>query len=96
MDEITCSNCGRPAHIERGHFPFIRQEGLKVNLYDIELIVCRACGNIDPIIPRLNDLMGTIAAAIVSKPYRLNDSEVRFLRNYLGTTGNAFPRASLS
>ncbi len=92
VDEISCNNCGQPAHIERGDFPFIRQGGLNVNLYDIELIVCKACGNIDPIIPKLNDLMRTITAAIVSKPYRLTGAEARFLRKHLGMTGDAFSR----
>jgi len=92
MDEITCNNCGQPAHIERGDFPFIRQEGLNVHLYDLDLVVCQACGNVDPVIPRLNDLMRTIAAAIVSKPYRLTGAEVRFLRKHLEMTGDACSR----
>ena len=92
VEEITCSKCGQPAHGERGDFLFIRQQGLNVNLCDIELIVCKACGNIDPIIPRLNDLMRAIAAAIVSKPYRLTGSEARFLRKHLQMTADAFSR----
>jgi DNA-binding transcriptional regulator YiaG len=93
VDEITCSNCGQPAHIERGDFPFIRQDGLNVHLYDLDLVVCQACGNVDPIIPRLNDVMRAIAQRIVSKRYRLTGAEVRFLRKYIAATAEVFSRS---
>ena len=92
MDQITCSNCGQPAHIERGDFAFICQEGLNVHLYDLDLVVCQACGNVDPVIPRLNEVMRAIAQRIVSKRYRLTGAEVRFLRKHIGMTAEVFSR----
>ncbi len=89
---LICSHCGQRAHIERSDFPFIEQTGLRVYLYDIEVIVCKACGNRDPIIPRVNDLMRTVAAAIVAKPYRMTGAEARFLRKHLEMTGEVFAR----
>lgn len=89
---VCCSNCGQPAKKQRGDFPLIEQEGLQVRLYDADLIVFDACGNVDPIIPRMNDLMRAISAAIISKPYRITGAETRFLRKYLGMTGEQFSR----
>jgi len=90
MMKHTCSNCGSEAHVERGNYVF-KESGLKrVVLQGIELIRCPKCGNEDPIIPRMNDLMRALALATVSKPYRLTGEELRFLRKYLGITAEQF------
>lgn len=88
--KTTCSNCGQPAEIQKGDFPFIRQPGLNVHLYDVDLIVCSACGNVDPVIPKVNEVLRRIAEAIVEKKYRMTGAEVRFLRKYLGMTAEQF------
>ena len=36
--------------------------------------------------------MSTLARAVISKPYRLNGAEVRFLRKHLGKTGEDFSK----
>jgi len=90
MTAVTCSNCGRPAEIQKGDFPFIREPGLKVHLYDVDLIVCQACGNVDPVIPKVNEILRKIAEAIVEKKYRMTGAEVRFLRKFLGMTAGQF------
>jgi putative zinc finger/helix-turn-helix YgiT family protein len=92
MTAPTCSNCGQPAEIQKGDFPFIRQPGLNVHLYDVDLIVCPECGNIDPVIPKVNEVLRKIAEAIVGKKYRMTGAEVRFLRKYLGMTAEQFCR----
>ncbi len=92
MENIECTNCGADARVVRGSYDFV-ESGLKyVRLQDIELIVCDRCGNIDPIIPRVNDLMRTLAVAVIAKPYRLAGDEIRFLRKYLRMTGDEFAR----
>jgi len=56
------------------------------------LIRCNQCGNEDPIIPQLNELMRVLALAVVKKPCPLNGEEVRFLRKFLKMTGEEFGR----
>ncbi len=90
--KIECTNCGSTARIVRGNYNF-SESGLKgVRLQGIERIVCGQCGNVDPIIPRLNELMRLLALAVIAKPYRLTGEEIRFLRKYLRMTGDEFGR----
>jgi len=92
VGEVRCSNCSEPAKIAHGNYQF-KESGLEnVVLCGIELIQCDHCGNEDPIIPGMDDLFRTIALALVTKPYRLAGEEVRFLRKYMGLTGDGFSR----
>lgn len=92
MRKEKCSKCEVGARVNRGSYRF-RESGLPhVTLHGIEIIRCPACGNEDPIIPRLNRLMQVIALGVVNKPYRLRGEEIRFLRKYLGKTGQEFSR----
>ena len=56
----------------------------------IEVIRCAKCGNRDPIIPRVNDLMRLLALAVVAMPQKLAGEEVRFLRKSLKMSGDEF------
>ncbi|MEK7408316.1 MAG: hypothetical protein AAB225_24860, partial [Acidobacteriota bacterium] len=87
-----CSACGARARIVRASYAFTESGIQRVVLQGIELIRCEKCGNEDPIIPRVNDLMRTLACAVVSKPYRLEGQDVRFLRKYVRMTGEEFAR----
>ena len=90
MRKEQCSKCGKEARVTRGSYRF-RESGLpNVILQGIEIIQCPACGNEDPIILRLNRLMRVLALSLVSKPYRLRGEDIRFLRKYLGKTGEEF------
>jgi putative zinc finger/helix-turn-helix YgiT family protein len=92
MSNAECSACGTPAKVIRSNYEFV-ESGLKhVTLQGIELVHCDKCGNEDPIIPHVNALMRALAQAVVCKPYRLQGQEVRFLRTYLGMTGEQFAR----
>jgi len=75
-----------------GNYEFVESGLNRVTLQGIELIDCDKCGNQDPIIPHVNDLMRALARAVVCQPYRLQGQEVRFLRKYLGMNGEAFAR----
>ena len=90
MKRAECSNCSADARIVRGSRPFKETALPNVILRDVEIIRCDECGNEDPIIPHVNDLMRTLALAVVAQPYRLSGSEVRFLRKYLKKTGDQF------
>jgi putative transcriptional regulator len=86
----TCSNCGKTARHTRGNYLF-RESGLKnIVLVNAEIIKCDKCGNEDPIITRLDDVLKTIALAIVNKPCALFGEEIRYLRKYLGMSGDTF------
>jgi DNA-binding transcriptional regulator YiaG len=87
--EWECSNCGAPATVARGEYQFT-ESGLNVLLIGVELIKCRKCGNKDPIIPDMADLMRCIALAVVEKPWNLSGAEVRYLRKYLKMTAAEF------
>lgn len=90
MRTVECSACGAPAKIMRGSYEF-KECGLRrVVLESIDLIRCGKCKNVDPIIPRLNELMRVVALALIRKPFGLVGQEVRFLRKYLGMTGEEF------
>jgi DNA-binding transcriptional regulator YiaG len=89
MNKHQCSNCDKDAKVVRGSYAF-KESGLNVVLQGIELIRCKYCGNEDPIIPRVNDLMRTIAVAVICKPYQLRGEDIRFLRKYLRMTGAEF------
>src|SRR5580658_3051443 len=88
MRRETCSVCGASVVVVKGKFPF-NQIGLPVLLQGIDLVRCD-CGNTDPIIENVNDLMDVIARAIVSKDTPLTGHEVRFLRKYVGKSAKEF------
>ena len=87
-----CSDCGKEARVERGTYRF-RESGLdNVVLKGIEIVKCSACGNEEPIIPNLDGLLRVLAVAIVTNRLPLAGAEVRFLRKYLGMSGEQFAR----
>jgi DNA-binding transcriptional regulator YiaG len=88
MRKEICSICGDSAPVTKGKFRF-GQVGVPITLVNIDLIRCE-CGNTDPIIENVNDLMDVIARALVSKHRPLTGSEVRFLRKYLGKSAKEF------
>ena len=85
-----CTNCGSTARNVRGNYLF-RESGLNnVVLKNIEIVKCDECGNEDPIIRKLNDVMRVLALAVIEKPYPLVGEEIRYLRKYLGMGQDAF------
>jgi len=88
----SCSNCGKPAQVVRGIYRFEESGLAHVFLINIDKIQCSECGNEDPVIPRLNELMSVLALAVIRKPCPLNGGEVRFLRKFLKMTGEQFGR----
>jgi putative zinc finger/helix-turn-helix YgiT family protein len=92
--ERVCSNCGlattKVRHNAVYHF---RESGLsKLELHGIDLIECSNCGNVDPIIGHLDGLMTALAKGITRKKSRLAGEEIRFLRKYIGMTGETLAR----
>jgi DNA-binding transcriptional regulator YiaG len=92
MRAAECTNCGAAARVVRGSYDFAESGLKRVRLHSVDRLVCDQCGNVDPIIPRVNDLMRLLAVAVIAKPYRLTGDEIRFLRKYLRMTGDEFGR----
>lgn len=88
MRKETCSVCGAEASVSKGKFRF-DQIGLPVILNKIDLVKCE-CGNIEPIIGNISDLMDVVARATVLKQTPLTGHEIRFLRKYVGKSSKDF------
>lgn len=86
-----CANCGKSAQVVRRNYRF-DEMGLPVELMRIDVIRCPHCGNVDPIIPHLSDLMHALALAVILAPCRLDGEEIRFLRKYIGKSAEEFAR----
>jgi putative zinc finger/helix-turn-helix YgiT family protein len=88
--EVVCSNCGAEAGRTIGAYRFTESGLSNVTLIGVELIECPKCGNVDPIIPDVNDLMRAIAWHVATQRFRLAGEDVRFLRKYLKMNGAVF------
>jgi YgiT-type zinc finger domain-containing protein len=86
----VCRECGGNAKIVRKDYRFTESGLDNVFLKDIEVVVCGKCKSVSPRIPNHDDLMRTIAVALIDKPFELAGDEVRFLRKYLGEGSTAF------
>jgi putative zinc finger/helix-turn-helix YgiT family protein len=91
MKTTECSNCGAVARVVRSNY-HMKELGLNVILKGAEIVRCKECGNEDPILHRMDDLIRAVALAVVRKPYRLTGEEVRFVRKYLHLTGQEFAK----
>jgi YgiT-type zinc finger domain-containing protein len=92
VKKAHCSNCGADARIVRGDYEF-KETGLRdLVLLDIELIKCGKCGNVDPVLSQVDELMHIAAVAILQKPYRLRGEELRFLRKHIDLSQQEFAR----
>src|ERR1700737_4542350 len=88
--KYRCSNCNKPAHRDWGNYLF-RESGLSnVVLKGIEIVKCDECGNQDPVIPRLSEVINVLASATVRKPRPLTGEDIRFLRKQMDMTGETF------
>lgn len=86
----VCRECGGDARIVRKDYRFTESGLENVFLKGIEVAVCAKCKGESPRIANQDDLMRTIAVALIDKPFELAGDEVRFLRKYLGEGSNAF------
>lgn len=92
MRKQGCSNCGAEAKVVKGDYQF-KESGLRdVVLLDIDLIKCGKCGNVDPVLSGVDDIMSLLAVAVLQKPYRLEGAELRFLRKHVGLNQQEFSK----
>ena len=91
-EKDLCSNCDKPARRLRRNYLF-RESGLSnVVLKDVQVVTCEHCGNEDPIIPRLDELIRVLASATARKPRPLTGEDIRFLRKQMDMNGETFAR----
>src|SRR5204863_5856835 len=64
--------------------------GIPAAVVNMKKAVCKQCDNEDPIIAHIDDLMRTVALAVVCNPSSLRGGDVRFLRKYIGKTAEEF------
>lgn len=88
----VCRDCGGNAKIVHKDYQFTESGLNNVFLKNLEVVICAKCKSESPRIPNHDDLMRTIAIALIDKPFELAGDEVRFLRKYLGEGGSAFSR----
>lgn len=86
----SCRQCEGPVERVRKDHRFEESGLSNVVLAGIEVDVCGKCGQESPRIPRLDELMDTIAAALISKPFELDGKEVRFLRKSIEANIESF------
>lgn len=92
MKKAECSNCGAEARIVKGDYEF-KESGLRgAVIHGIDLIRCGKCGNVDPVLSGLGEIMHSIALALLRKPYRLEGEELRFLRKYVDLNQEEFAK----
>jgi transcriptional regulator with XRE-family HTH domain len=91
MKKQSCSKCGSKAPVVRSDYHF-KEMGLPIELMQIEVVKCPECGNADPIIGNLNDLMHSVALIVICSRCKLSGEEVRFLRKYAGKSLGDFAR----
>ncbi|HEY6126848.1 MAG TPA: helix-turn-helix domain-containing protein [Candidatus Acidoferrum sp.] len=92
MKKAECSNCGSEAKVVRGDYEF-KETGLRdLVLLDVELVKCGKCGNVDPVLFQVDELMHIAAVAILQKPYRLQGEELRFLRKHIDLNQEEFAK----
>lgn len=82
--------CGEQATVVRGDYLFVESGLTNVTLHGAELLKCDNCGSLTPVLSKINELMQMIASALVLKPSQLTGNEIRFLRKYIGFTGERF------
>ncbi len=79
-----CSLCEYEMEETRGDYPFLESGLPNVVLVDIRLLMCRRCGNVEPLIQGAATLMRTLALAVLDKPAPLCGAEIRYLRKHVG------------
>jgi putative zinc finger/helix-turn-helix YgiT family protein len=87
---MKCLSCGAEMKTKRENVLY-KDSGLPhVTLRNIEVSRCPQCGEEEIAIPKIEALHKAIAQALITKPYRLDAAEIRYLRKYLGWSGADF------
>jgi putative zinc finger/helix-turn-helix YgiT family protein len=89
---MKCPQCRSPMETSRENVRWDASGLSNVVLLDVEVRRCPVCGERTLVIPRIESLHRTLAMAIIAHPGRLAPQEIRFLRKWLGWSGQDFAR----
>ena len=92
VEVIKCPECSKPMASARENYSYSASGLPYVTLVGVEVRRCKACGEHEVVIPRIEQLHRALALAVIGKKARLTASEVKFLRKYLGWSGADFAR----
>lgn len=90
---MTCSNCGNKMSSRRENYKYTACGLDYVTLANLEVRRCKECGDVEAVIPKIQELHRVIAQTIARRQSRLRGREIRFLRKYLGLSGEDAARA---
>ncbi|OJH35922.1 type II TA system antitoxin MqsA family protein [Cystobacter ferrugineus] len=89
---MECLNCGGKMETRRENHRYTESGLDNVTLVGVEVRRCATCGEWELVLPRVEALHRSLALTLVRKRTRLTAKEVRFLRKYLGFSGEDFAR----
>jgi putative zinc finger/helix-turn-helix YgiT family protein len=89
---MKCPECGKPMASARENYSYAASGLPYVTLVGVEVRRCKACGEHEVVLPRVEQLHRALALAVIGKRARLTAAEVRYLRKQLGWSGAAFAR----
>jgi putative zinc finger/helix-turn-helix YgiT family protein len=89
---MKCPECGKPMTSARENYSYTASGLPYVTLVGVEVRRCKACGEHEVVLPKIEQLHRVIALAVVGKHARLTAAEVRYLRKYLGWSGADFAK----
>lgn len=89
---MKCDSCGGAMKTSRRNYRY-KESGLSnVVLENVELRRCPRCGEEELVLPRIAELHRVLAKAIAEKLESLSGDEIRYLRKYLGWSGEDFSK----
>ncbi len=89
---MKCSECCEPMTSAHENYNYSASGLPYVTLVGVEVRRCKACGEHEVVLPKIEQLHRAIALAVVGKHSRLTAAEVRYLRKYLGWSGADFAK----
>jgi putative transcriptional regulator len=89
---MKCPRCRTPMETTRENVRWDASGLSNVVLLDVEVRRCPECGERATVIPRIEQLHRSLAMAIIEHPSRLSPQEIRFLRKWLGWSGQDFAK----
>lgn len=89
---MKCLNCGGALTSRRANVSYAASGLPHVQLVGVTVRRCQECGESEIAIPHIEKLHRVLADAVIRKPTQLTAGEVRFLRKFLGWSGQDFAR----
>ncbi|NDE17647.1 helix-turn-helix domain-containing protein [bacterium] len=90
---MKCLQCGHLTTAKKRNRYHFTECGLRnIYLNGISEFGCARCGEIEVVIPNIDQLQGLIAREVALLEARLKPEEIRFLRVHLGFSGADFAR----